>query len=390
MRTGTPGFVAARLTEGREARGLTQTSLSEMTGIKSQSISHYEQGRQSPSPEALGMICRALELPERFFLRPAGTYPGHGYFFRAHALHSRVTAKLARTKAERRLGWLCEIARYAGRFVDFPEVRLPACPLAPGAPDSDVEAAAEQVRREFGLGNGPLEELIPLLESRGCMVTRWALDADLEGSYSQFEGGVPYIALRSGDARTSWVRYSAAHELGHLTMHRHLPEEWIEESETHRVLEAQADRFARAFLMPSGVFASEVWAPTIDALLTLKKEWRCPVSVMVCRCGEVGLFDADQVRRATVNLVRRGWKATEPREDAMEREQPQLLARSIRLLLDSGLKDRHSLLTELGLNARDVEELAGLRPGSLAAARPEPPAELRLRREGTSEEQLLR
>jgi Zn-dependent peptidase ImmA (M78 family)/transcriptional regulator with XRE-family HTH domain len=380
MRTGTPGFVAARLTEGREARGFTQTSLSELTGIKSQSISHYEQGRQSPSPEALSLICEALELPERFFLRPAADFRSVGCFFRQHAAHPRIAAKLARTKAERRLGWLKEITRYAGRFVDLPEVRLPACPVSPGAASEEVERAAICVRAAFGLTPGPLENLTQLLESRGCIVTRWALDADLEGSYSQFDSGVPYMALRSDDVRTSWVRYSAAHELGHLTMHRHLPCAVMEEAEAHRALKAQADRFARAFLLPASAFAGEVWAPTIDALLTLKKEWRCPVSVMVFRCGEVGLFDADQVRRATVNLARRGWKASEPREEIMDREAPQLLARSLRLLLEERLKDRHSLLTDLGLNAWDVEELAGLERGFLATARPEPPAALRLLR----------
>ena len=90
MRIGTPGFVGARLTEGREARALSQTALAELTGIKSQSISHYEQGRQSPSPEALELLCESLHLPEWFFLRPVTHGPASTVFFRASAAPAKV------------------------------------------------------------------------------------------------------------------------------------------------------------------------------------------------------------------------------------------------------------------------------------------------------------
>lgn len=379
MRTGTPGFVAGRLTEAREARGLTQTSLSEATGIKSQSISHYEQGRQSPSPEALALLCSALSLPERFFLRNPPRFSCKGAFFRHPLAAARVPARQARLRAERRLGWLKEIALYVGKLVALPDVALPAFPVSPEAPPDEVEQVAIELRRVFGLGTAPLANLTQLLESRGCIVSRCSMEADLEGSCSLFEAGVPYILLGSDDPRLSWLRYHSARELGHLVMHRQLDDFTVEDPDTHRLLEAQADRFARALLLPAAVFPQEVWAPTIDALLTLKKHWRCPVSVMVCRCGELGVFDADQIRRATVNLVRRGWKASEPREEEAEREHPRLLARSIRLLVDGGTRDRYAIVTELGLNAADIEELSALPQGFMAVTLEGELAELRLR-----------
>src|ERR1700739_2797618 len=96
MRVGTPGFVAERLTEAREARGLAQTALAELTGIKSQSISHYEQGRQSPSPEALALLCDKLDLPERYFLQPYPRHSCEGIFFRSF----RAQARAERIRAE--------------------------------------------------------------------------------------------------------------------------------------------------------------------------------------------------------------------------------------------------------------------------------------------------
>jgi len=382
MRTGTPGFRAGRLTEAREARGLTQTSLSELTGLKSQSISHYEQGRQSPSPDALAMLSEALDLPARFFLKSAPEFRANGIFFRNPPTHTRLAVKQARVSVARRLGWLKEVALYARRYVDLPACALPDCPVAETATGDQIERAAAAVRAVLNTGVAPLGNLISLLEAKGCIVARIPMDDELEGSCSHFEAGIPYLLLQAGDAGLAWQRYNVAHELGHLVMHRHIELFAAENPESHKRIEAQADRFARALLLPAEAFGKEVWAPNIDALLTLKKDWRCPVSVMVQRCGELGLFDADQVRRAGVNLVRRGWKVTEPRDEPASREKPQLLASCLRLLVDEGLKDRHSILLDLGMNGADIEELAGLERGYFAEGKLEVSGTLRLRRTG--------
>ena len=374
MRLGTPGFVGARLTEGREARGLTQTSLAELTGIKSQSISHYEQGRQSPSPEALELLCESLLLPERFFLHGVPQWEGSRVFFRAGA----VAGRPARIKTERVLSWLREISAYVRQHVNLPEPAFPDFPLDPGAAEvsEEIERIADEVRCGLKLGFGPVGNMLGVLEENGCIVSRTSMDPEAGGSCSQIDGGMACVMLRAEETRPTWSRFHAAHELGHLVMHRHM--------ETRdcagNLADAQADRFARAFLLPQRVFAREVWAPTIDALLTLKKEWRCPISVMVNRCGETGVFDADQVRRAAINLGRRGWKSAEPREESIQPEMPQLLARGLRLIIEEGLKTPHAIATELAFNTADIEDLAGLPAGYFAGRDIHPPPALRLRR----------
>ena len=149
-------------------------------------------------------------------------------------------------------------------------------------------------------------------------------------------------------------------------MHAQATEAYLCDTANHRVIENQADRFARAFLLPQKIFGQAVWAPTIDTLLSVKKEWNCPLSEMIYRCGEIGLFDPDQVRRAHVNLSRRGWRLTEPLDSAPAAEKPKLLATSFELLLREGLKDAHAVLADLSLNPADVEDLAGLPEGYFA------------------------
>jgi Zn-dependent peptidase ImmA (M78 family)/transcriptional regulator with XRE-family HTH domain len=367
MRIGTPGFVAHRLTEAREARGLAQTALAELTGIKSQSISHYEQGRQSPSPEALSLLCEKLELPQRYFLHPFPNHSAEGVFFRAF----RPAARGARLKAARRLNWLKEIAAYLGGHMDLP---VSGVPVSAG----DVEQAAEICRAALKIGAGPVSDVTLVLENLGCIVSRSNIDAEVEGSYSQWAYGTPFVMLAEGISPAR-LRFDAAHELGHLAMHRDFAPQQMADAETHRTMEAQADQFARAFLLPAKMFAQEVWAPTIDALVSLKKIWNCPVSEMILRCGEIGVFDKDQVRRALVNHARRGWKTREPHHPEVQAESPKLLARGIRLLIEEGGRHPHAVLTELGLAASDVEDLACLPRGYFAGCSVQNQTTLRLR-----------
>jgi Zn-dependent peptidase ImmA (M78 family)/transcriptional regulator with XRE-family HTH domain len=375
VRVGTPGFVAQRLTEAREARGLAQTALSELTGIKSQSISHYEQGRQSPSPEALLLLCEKLDVPERYFLQPMPAKPPQGIYFRSLRPQTRAT----RVKAAHHIGWLKEIAAYLGRHIDLPAYVIPNLPVSPSEHECgpEIEKTAELCRRQLHLGHGPVHGLVALAENNGCIVARGGSDSERESACSHFSEDRAYILL-SGDGGSGHTRFDAAHEIGHLVMHRDVQPESVD-SETHRILEQQADRFARAFLLPAETFGREVWAPTVDALLSLRRQWNCPLSAMITRCGEIGAFAPDQVRRASANLARRGWKAGEPPEDSAPGESPQLLARCFRLLVEGGVKDRHDLVTDLSLSPSDIESLAGLPRHYLSESDTPLPALLRLR-----------
>ncbi|MDE3196742.1 MAG: ImmA/IrrE family metallo-endopeptidase [Acidobacteriota bacterium] len=355
MRVGTPGFLGERLTEVREARGLAQTALSELTGIKSQSISHYEQGRQSPSPDALAQLCEKLRVPESHFRRAFPEYRSEGIFFPAYKPPDRAT----RLKAERRFGWFKEIAAYVRAHVELSPLRVPRAA-------GDPAAAAARCRGILGLADEPLGEVVLLIENMGCLVGRSGADIEAEGSYSQWDGDLPYVML-SEAAPPSRLRFDAAHELGHLVMHRDAALRQAADAETHRRIESEADRFARAFLLPASTFGREVWAPTIDALVALKKVWNCPISEMILRCGEIGVFDKDQTRRALVNYSRRGWKLREPHESDTDAEAPRLVARAIRILIDQGGKHPHSVLTDLALAPHDIEDLTVLPRGYFAS-----------------------
>lgn len=384
MRVGTPGFCGARLIEAREARGLSQASLADITQIKAQSISQYELGKQSPSPEALSVICEKLNLPERYFLRSAVTHSTERITYRSLT----SATKAARVRAERRLGWLKEIIAYLRSYVDLPVINIPTFNL-PDDPTKismdQIETIADECRSYWNLGFGPLKDTVLLLENAGVIVTRTNFGVDSLDAFSQWDSSVPFVFLNADKGSAVRSRFDAAHELGHLVLHRQLQDRQIKNLALHSILENQAHRFAGAFLLPERSFSQEVWAPTLDAFVSLKKHWRCAVAMMVMRSEQLGMLNETQVKRAWINLSRRGWRTEEPLDNLLEPEEPKLLRRSFQLVIEEGVKSREDIVTELRMNPFDIEDLAGLSRGYLSGVSVMQQPEVRLRQEETIE-----
>jgi Zn-dependent peptidase ImmA (M78 family)/transcriptional regulator with XRE-family HTH domain len=364
MNLGTPGFSGRRLTEAREARGLSGTSLAELVGINSANISQYEHGKQSPSPDVMDRICEKLSLDRRYFLRSPANHQTDGVYFRSMS----AATKPARTKAIARYGWLKEIVAYLRRYLDFPKINLPifTVPSDPTKlPAELIEEVASECRRYWQLGDGPVSNMVLLLENNGTVVTRARLDAETLDAFSQWNNadGTPYVVLGGDKEAAVRSRFDAAHELGHLLLHREADNRQINAAGTHQLMEKQAHRFAGAFLLPADRFCEEVYSVTIDGLRTLKPYWRTSIGTMISRCEDLGMVTSEQARRLWIGMNRRGWKRREPLDDSIAVEDPRLLKRSMQMLVEEGIKTRDSILYELRLPASDVEELTGTQRG---------------------------
>jgi Zn-dependent peptidase ImmA (M78 family) len=160
-------------------------------------------------------------------------------------------------------------------------------------------------------------------------------------------------------------RFDAAHELAHMIVHRSVPKSAYTPKEAFKLMEDQANLFASAFLLPEGTFTKECTDPTLDGLLTLKTRWRVSVGAMIMRLAKLGLVSPEQEQRLWINRSRRRWRTTEPLDDIMEPEQPRFLRRCFEVLISKGVMSAVEVPFHLGLPSRDIEQLAGLRPGYL-------------------------
>ena len=363
MRIGTPNFISGRLIDAREARGLTAVSLSQMIEVSPATISHYEHGRQSPSPEILERLAMVLNCPLKFFLNPTKPLPD---LVEWRSFSSAT--KTSRSKAIRRFGWLREAVEYLKELLEFPRVAIPDIKVPDEIEriDSDmVESAANQCREFWSLGTGPIPNVIKLLEANGVIVSRTDLEAETLDAFSVWPTGeeAPYVVLSSLKASAARSRFDAAHELGHLVLHRNLSSRGG--TAGRKLVEEQAHRFAGAFLLPEASFSHDVWAPTLNSFRTLKPHWKTSIQLMIMRCKHLGIIGEGQARRAWINLSRRNWRKVEPLDDMFPVEEPQLLRRSFEILVSEGVRSPEQISTELQVPAADIEDLCGLPHGFL-------------------------
>ncbi len=388
---GTPGFIAERLSQAREARGLTAVSLAEMIGVNSASISNYERGRQSPSPEAMERIASVLNQPLAFFLRPMPIAKEEDIWWRAMS----AATKSARVRAYARHAWLREIVCYLADYVDFPEPNIPNFQLPSDVQQIStdlIEEIATECRRHWKLGTGPIADVVLLLENNGVIVSRGELEAESLDAYSQTprDSAHPFIFLGSDKASAVRSRHDASHELGHLILHRNVDAKAIKNPVLFKLIETQAHRFASAFNLPAEGFANQLWAPTLDAFLALKPHWKVAVAAMIIRSEQLCILSEEQARRAWINMSRRGWRKQEPLDDRLESERPSLLRRSFELLVNEGIKTADQIVTDLALNPSDIESLACLEEGYLTEKAPEILAMPQLKEELRSSGNVIR
>ena len=368
MRIGTSGFDGARLRQARQARGLFGTDLARMVGVKSQTISAYEKGKGSPSPQVMQALADQLGFPVAFFTRPALVDDVAPIFWRA----SNTATRVAQARAEARLDWLRDVVRYLAQFLDFPSPNVPSPALPPdfrALGKEEIEGAARFCRELWGLSDGPLSGVIGEMEMNGIITAQIEVCADKLDAFSQWpHDDTPYALLAVDKVSGARRAFDAAHELGHLVMHRGVDRKRVSSTADWKILENQAHRFASAFLMPEASFRREVWAPSLDTFAALKPRWRVSVQAMLMRCRDLGMLGADQFEFLYRELSRRGWRKREPHDDTLPVEGPSLVPGGIRMLVEASVRRPDQILAELALPAADLEELTDMPRGFYTAA----------------------
>jgi Zn-dependent peptidase ImmA (M78 family)/transcriptional regulator with XRE-family HTH domain len=363
-----PRVIPERVTEAREALSFSMADLGRAIDVTRQAISQYETGAKHPEGEVLSKLGKALNQPIAYFTtdRPSGHGRPGTVFFRSFASKTKATNK----KCEIYRDWLDQITFYLGGMVTLPRVSLPADgPVDPSGTYSmeEIERFASQCRRMWGLGDGPISNLILLLESKGSVTVRTDFaDAALD-AFSCWIGARPFIFL-SSDRSAVRSRYDAAHELGHLILHSGVTTEQMEDEQTHRRVEKEANRFAAAFLLPRQVFRYEVHSKRLNSFLALKRRWRVSVAALIARCKDLRIIDDYEFIRLRKLMSHYGYIKQEPLDDQIEPEEPTVLRRSIELLTSTKTKDAAEILTDLRLSPQAICALSGAKPELFAFA----------------------
>lgn len=343
----------------RLARLLNAKTLAEVAaqvGVNKQKI-HKLENDQAHIDRGLALaLSAALDVSADFFVPVSMT----GQPIETDAIHFRATK--SRTKqADKdhdaaKVIVLDEMLMHIESELDLPAYNIPNIATAS---DREIEAAAIACREHWGLGNAPIANMVRVLENAGVVVLNSdsrceAIDgASIDGA--SIDNRRPKV-LRNTPTRGYRSRFTDAHELGHLVMHKGI-------ITGDRETERQANRFASAFLLPAQAFyASFPKSHRIDwaEIERLKQHWCVSKAALFYRAKQIGAIDDKQYLTAVKALNNRGERSKENGDERIAPELPELLPDALQYLAKTRHWDSHWWQETLGINQSLLATVIGL------------------------------
>jgi Zn-dependent peptidase ImmA (M78 family) len=213
----------------------------------------------------------------------------------------------------------------------------------------DPEQIAVLVRRHWRVPAGPIRNLTLLAEKAGVLVVSSSLSgASISGVTFAVPGMPPLIVLNS-EQPADRMRFSLAHELGHLVMHRF----------PSANMEQEANAFAVALLMPTTDIRPYLVSRHIDLamLAALKPEWRVSMAALLMRAHKLKCLTDNQYQYLWKQMSARGYRLREPPELDFDHERAEVLEQIIQVHLGSLAYSPEDLAKVLCVHERELRQL---------------------------------
>ena len=367
-------FDGDRLRQARQLSMMTKQGLAQRLGVTAAAVSQYESGTIAPRPDLIPLLAKALTVRPEFFTagRPQARLEVGSAFFRS--LRSTTARQRSRSTAYTEQLW--ELMSAIEEHVQLPEVALPGFgggEVRPGVLPQDPVAAAQAMRRLWGLGTDRIPHLVALIEAKGIVTTIVPNVEDEVARIGAFSTSaltrpIIVLSLSRGDDVLPY-RFSAAHELGHLVLHG-------EGATGDPLLEREADRFAAEFLTPRLAVGPQLPSRMdFRVLERLSRQWGVSLESLIVRSQEVGAISEATARRAFMRLNQlRDAGVFRPEPVASHPgEVPSMLRRAVELAETHGLSVR-DLANQLQWEPSYVRQMLGT-PDPRPALRLMPSAE---------------
>ena len=359
-------FNGERLKKARIYRGLTVAELAQRVDCQRQTLSMYEISKSQPADKnTVQKIAHALNFPTAYFYQHTEPCASGTVYFRSLL----TTNKKYRNEQIIKMDFLSQIYSLLQDYVEFPQYK----PL--NLPENVTPAeAAMALRNTWNLGNGPIDNLVSVVEQHGILVTTFSTSTDDVDAFSEY--------VETDEAQTFLIAYSSNKTSAariHFDIVLHEWSEDIEElsKEEFKLREREANEFAAAFLLPSESFKRDLSRSprSLPYYKTLKQKWKVSIAAMIRRAANLDVITKDDYQFMIRTMQRRGQRKEEPLDDTLITAQPSMLKTAVIVLLQEEVFTKQefmdTLSTEYGLSlmAEDVEYLLGLPAGTLAPPR---------------------
>lgn len=295
-----------RLKSARKMAGLSMEALAMKAGgvVTKQAISKYENDLMKPGSDSLIALSQALGVKPEYFLRPQE--------IALSGLEFRKKSKLAKKEEDSiKYRTLDFLERYLEIEDILDQKAVYENPISDNRINEheDSENAAQELRRKWDLGNGPISNLMELLEDKGVRICEIEAGHHFHG-ISALAGNVPVIAVREQDDLVR-KRLTVAHELGHILLK-------FRESGSQKKKEKLCYAFAAALLLPEKVIRAELGNRrsriALGELVKLKESYGISIQAIMARAKDLNIISEYSYKNFCITMKSRGWWTDEPGE----------------------------------------------------------------------------
>lgn len=350
-------FNIRRLELARKRRRYTAKILAEKAGVAPVTLSRVVNGLQSPDDETVGKLISALCYPREFFFRddidPIDSSTASFRSLKAMTSRERDAALAAGELAYEMADWI------RAKF------NLPTADLLDLGHEHDPSSAARTIRQRWNIGERPIGNMVKLLETKGVRVFSLAENTKNVDAFSCWRNDEPYVFLNTFKSAER-SRFDAAHELGHLVLHKHGG------AKQGRSAEHEAHLFAASFLMPrDDVLATIPFVTSLDQIVRTKSRWGVSVAALAYRLHKLRLVTDWQYRTFCIRINQK-YGREEP--NALPPERSSVWQMILTELWKEGITKAH-VAAQLAIPKDEMENLlfgltGDVKPPDRSAGRP--------------------
>lgn len=317
----------------RDLRGMSQTELVQnMKNITQAALSKIEKGDLKPSEETKQQLAKALNFPERFFTQ-LDHFKVSPISLHAYRKKATTTAKvLSQINAEMTIK--AANLETLNIFSQLDE-KLPLPSYQIHINVSTASEAAQNLRKKWGLGLNPIENLTEIIEQSGVYIFYCDFAEDhIDGVSLQTQNCPPCIFLNKNQPNDR-IRFTLAHELGHLVLHKFAPSIDMED---------EANEFAAEFLVPTEAIKGQLRTTNLKTYATNKLAWKVSMAALIVKAKHIGDISDRQSATLWRQMSMYGYRKVEPYP--LERECPNRFAQ---LMFEFCQKNKEQILNDLPL-----------------------------------------
>jgi Zn-dependent peptidase ImmA (M78 family) len=343
----------------RQKKGFHQKDAAPLLGIEQPLLSRFENGMSQPSEDFLFQAERIYEVPRSFFFLTDTIY---GPPVSVHAMWRKKSEVSARDMD----GIVAELnirAMHLRRLLEGVDLRTKAD--IPSLDIDDYESSeriAGLVRAHWKIPSGPIKNLTILAERAGIIVMQSTMSGASVSGVTFAIPGLPPIVVLNAEQPSDRRRFTLAHEIGHLIMHRF----------PSPTMEQEANEFASTLLMPANDIRPAFLGRRIDVSLlgALKQEWRVSMSSLLMRAANMGFLTEGQQTYLWKQFNILKIRMREPAQYDFPREEPTVMPRIFDVHLKALGFDKDDISKMLHTRISEIADLYNVQLDSEVAIKP--------------------